>query len=86
MLGRLFATRGPMTSIAIGLLFSGLLLPNLLPQIVALAFPWNFARIAVGLTQGLAMPVIWPIAVMASALWTALFIAVALWRFGREEF
>ena len=33
-----------------------------------------------------ALPAVWPIPLIATVLWTALFIGVALWRFGREEF
>jgi hypothetical protein len=42
--------------------------------------------IAVGLVPGGALPTIWPIPVVATIAWTALFVGVALWRFGREEF
>jgi ABC-2 type transport system permease protein len=86
LLGTLFSKRGPVTGIAMGALFSGAILPNFLPESITLAFPWNLARVAVGLTQGSEMPPIWPIPVIATALWTVLFLAVALWRFGREEF
>jgi ABC-2 type transport system permease protein len=86
LLGTLFSTRGPVTGIAMGFLFSGLVLPNFLPQSVSLAFPWNLSRVAVGLVQGSELPSIWPIPVIATALWTVLFMAVALWRFAREEF
>jgi hypothetical protein len=29
---------------------------------------------------------VWIIPVVATALWTVLFLGVALWQFGREEF
>ncbi len=32
------------------------------------------------------LPTVWSIPVIATTLWTALFLGVALWRFGREEF
>ena len=86
LLGTLFDTRGPLTGIAMGVLLSGLLLPNVLPEIVTMVLPWNLSRIAVGLTLGSAMPVIWPLPIVATALWTVAFVAVALWRFSREEF
>ena len=41
---------------------------------------------AVGLALGSALPPVWIIPVVATVLWTALFLALALWRFGREEF
>ena|SRR5215211_290850 len=86
MLGALFDTRGPIGGIAMGVLFAGFLLPNLLPQAAVLAFPWMLKDLTVGLVLGSALPAVWPIPVIATALWTALFIGVALWRFGREEF
>jgi ABC-2 type transport system permease protein len=86
LLGTLFTTRGPIAGIAMGVLFAGFLLPNVLPQAAVLAFPWMLKDLAVGLVLGSALPAVWPIPVVATALWTALFIGVALWRFGREEF
>jgi ABC-2 type transport system permease protein len=86
MLGTLFTTRGPIGGIAMGVLFAGFLLPNVLPQAAVLAFPWMLKDLAVGLVLGSTLPAVWPIPVIATLLWTALFIVVALWRFGREEF
>jgi len=86
LLGTLFNTRGPIAGIAMAVLFAGFLLPNVLPQAAVLAFPWMLKDLAVGLVLGSALPAVWPIPVVATALWTALFIGVALWRFGREEF
>jgi hypothetical protein len=42
--------------------------------------------LAVGLALGSALPAVWPIPVVATALWSALFVGAALWRFGHEEF
>jgi len=86
LLGTLFSTRGPIAGIAMGVLFAGFLLPNVLPQAVVLAFPWMLKDLAVGLALGSALPAVWPIPVVATIVWTALFVGVALWRFGREEF
>jgi ABC-2 type transport system permease protein len=86
LLGTLFSTRGPISGIAMGVLFAGSLLPNLLPQSLVLASPWMLNDLAVGLALGSALPPVWPIPVVATIVWTALFIGVALWRFGREEF
>jgi ABC-2 type transport system permease protein len=86
LLGTLFSTRGPIAGIAMGLLFAGFLLPNVLPQAVVLAFPWMLKDIAVRMVLGGALPAVWPVPIVATALWTALFVGVALWRFGREEF
>jgi ABC-2 type transport system permease protein len=86
LLGTLFNTRGPIGGIAMGVLFAGFLLPNVLPQAAVLAFPWMLKDLAVGLVLGSALPAVWPIPVVTTALWMALFIGVALWRFGHEEF
>jgi ABC-2 type transport system permease protein len=86
LLGTLFTTRGPISGIAMGVLFAGFLPPNLIPQAALLALPWTLSQSAVALALGSALPAVWPIPVVATALWTALFVGLALWRFGREEF
>jgi ABC-2 type transport system permease protein len=86
LLGTLFTTRGPIAGIAMGVLFAGFLLPNVLPQAVVLAFPWMLKDLAVGLVLGSALPAVWPVPVVATIVWTVLLVGVALWRFGREEF
>ena len=86
LLGTLFSTRGPISGIAMGLLFVGFLPPNLVPQIAMLALPWTLKDSAVGLVLGNELPAVWSIPVVATALWIALFLGMALWRFGREEF
>jgi hypothetical protein len=64
----------------------GFLPPNLIPQAALLATPWTLGQSAVGLALGNVLPPVWPIPVIATALWTVLLVGVALWRFGREEF
>src|SRR3954468_4238029 len=86
LLGTLFTTRGPISGIAMGVLFCGFLPPNLVPQAALLVLPWTLKDSAVGLVLGSALPAVWIIPVVATALWTVLFLGVALWRFGREEF
>jgi ABC-2 type transport system permease protein len=86
LLGTLYSTRGPISGIAMGVLFAGFLPPNLVPQAAMLALPWTLRNSAVGLALGRELPTVWPIPVVATALWTAIFVGVALWRFGREEF
>ena len=39
-----------------------------------------------GLALGSELPSVWPVPVAATALWIVVMTAVALWRFGREEF
>jgi ABC-2 type transport system permease protein len=86
LLGTLFDTRGPIGGIAMGLLFVGFLPPSLVPQAAMLALPWTLKDSAVGLVLGSALPAVWIIPVVATLLWIALFLGVALGRFGREEF
>jgi ABC-2 type transport system permease protein len=86
LLGTFYNTRGPIGGIAMGVLFAGFLPPNLVPPAAMLALPWTLGKSAVGLVLGSELPSIWPIPVVATAIWTAVFIGVALWRFGREEF
>jgi len=84
MLGTLFDTRGPVAGIGLGFLFGGQIVPNFAPEWLTLIFPWKLSELAPAL--GGALPPVWPIPVIATAIWTVVFIGVALWRFGREEF
>jgi ABC-2 type transport system permease protein len=86
LLGTLFSTRGPISGVALGLLFGGFLPPNLVPQALRMTLPWSLSGGAVGLALGSELPAGWSIPVIATVLWTVLFLGVALWRFGREEF
>ena len=86
MLGTLFATRGPLSGVALGCLFGGLVLPNFLPRTITLLTPWLLIQLAPALARGEVLPAEAILPLIATALWVVLFVAVALWRFGREEF
>ena len=86
LLGTFYNTRGPIGGIAMGVLFAGFLPPNLVPQAVMLTLPWTLKNSAVGLVLASELPAVWIIPVIATALWSVVFVGVALWRFGREEF
>jgi ABC-2 type transport system permease protein len=86
MLGTLFNKRGSVSAIGLGFLFSGQILPNFFPLWLTLLFPWKLSELAPALALQQPLPVGWPIPIIATAVWTAVFIAIALWRFGREEF
>jgi ABC-2 type transport system permease protein len=86
MLGTFYNARGPVSGISLGFLFSGLILPNILPEWIMLIFPWPFAELARALVAGKSIPSVWPIPVIATIIWTILFVIIALWRFEREEF
>jgi ABC-2 type transport system permease protein len=86
MLGTLFNARAPVSAIGLGFLFGGQIFPNFLPQSVMLIFPWKLSELAPALALGQPLPPVWPIPVIATAAWTIVFIAIALWRFSCEEF
>ena len=86
MLGTLFNGRGPIAGIGIGLLLAGQIGQGLVPQEIQLITPWPLADIAAGLGTNQPLPDIWPIPVVACAVWIVNFSAVGLWRFGQEEF
>jgi len=86
MLGTLFNARGPVSAIGLGFLFGGQIFPNFLPQLVTLLFPWKLSELAPALALEQPLPMGWLIPIIATAVWTVVFIAVALWRFDREEF
>lgn len=86
MLGTLFARRGPVAGIGLGVLLGGLVLPSFLPGAVVMFTPWVLPDVMASLALGGELPAIWPIPVAVTALASALFVGVALWRFGRENF
>ena len=89
MLGTLFSDRGPVLAIPIGLLFSPMFILNYVGQ-AAYLLPWPLipssgdpglaAQLMMGQPLSTTMPIV------ATIVWIVVFIAVALWRFGREEF
>ena len=86
MLGTLFNGRGSVSAIGLGFLFGGQIFPNFIPLWLTLLFPWKLSELAPALALGQPLPTGWPIPIIATAAWIILFIAVALWRFSREEF
>lgn len=85
MLGTLFAGRGPVAAIGIGLLLFGLSIGRQLP-VLPYILPWSLPDLGIGSLMGQTWPPAWPIPVIATAVWIIGFMAVALWRFSREEF
>jgi ABC-2 type transport system permease protein len=86
MLGTLFNGRAPVSAIGLGFLFGGQIFPNFLPPLVTLLFPWKLSELAPAFVLGQPLPTGWPIPIIATAIWIIVFVAIALWRFGREEF
>ena len=86
MLGTLFSSRGPVSAIGLGFLFGGQIFPNFLPPWATMIFPWKLSELAPALALGQTLPPGWLIPMIATAVWTVVFVGIALWRFGREEF
>jgi ABC-2 type transport system permease protein len=86
MLGTFFSSRGPIAGIGITFIMTGLLLKSLIPLPIQIVTPWPLPDIATGLALGTELPSVWPVPIIATMIWIAVMTAVALWRFGREEF
>lgn len=89
MLGTFFDSRGAVLGIALGFIFAGNIVPNVLPAVAAI-FPWMLNQIALMLALGSSvlqpLPPTAAIPVIATSLWTMIFVVLSIWRFGREEF
>ena len=86
MLGTLFGSRGPIAGIGIAIIMGGLLLKGFIPMEVMVITPWPLQDITGGLALQMPMPSIWFVPVLATGVWIVVMLAVALWRFNREEF
>ena len=84
MLGTFFRGSGAVAGVAVGGLLAGLLAQDRVGKL-SLVMPWKLPSIA-ALSAQQPLPLAVYVPVVATACWVALFIAVALWRFGREEF
>ena len=89
MLGSVFNVRGPVIGITLAFVFLQQLAIGLFPVLYqifpyALAIPDPGISIALALMLGEPLPAVWPLIV--TPVWSLLFMVVALWRFGREEF
>ena len=82
MLGTYLNSRGAVVGIAVGLLFGQQLAGNLLGP-VAMYLPNSLGALATLASMGEPLPSVVPVAV--TALLSVVFVAAALWRFGREE-
>ncbi len=90
MLGTFFDTRGPVLGIAIAvaigsMLGIGQLFAGFLPQLV-LILPEAIPAIITAVNQGETLPDVWPLPIIVMSFYSVLFIALAIWRFNREEF
>jgi ABC-2 type transport system permease protein len=90
MLGTFFDTRGPVLGIAIAvaigsMLGVGNLFAGFLPWLV-LILPEAIPGILTLLVEGEPLPEVWPIPIILISIYSLLFVALAIWRFNREEF
>ena len=90
MLGTFFGSRGPVLGIAIAVAIGsmigvGNLFAGFLPWIVVV-LPEAIPGILTLLVQGEALPEVWPVPIILMSLYSLLFVALAIWRFNREEF
>jgi ABC-2 type transport system permease protein len=85
MLDTLFASRAPVAAIGIGLFIAGFSIGSSLP-LLPYVMPWLLPNLAVDVAMGQGLHPEWHIPVMAVAVEVVVFVAVALWRFSREEF
>jgi ABC-2 type transport system permease protein len=84
MLGVFFDGRGPVIGITLGLLFLGSLLVQMLPA-SAYVLPVGMQQITAAVAMGQPLPPVAAIEIAATALWTVLFVVVAVLRFRRLE-
>jgi ABC-2 type transport system permease protein len=90
MLGAFFDTRGPVLGIAIGVAIASMigissLFASFLPWMV-LVLPDSIPALMTLLVVGEPLPAVWPIPIILMSAYSLLFVALAIWRFGREEF
>lgn len=83
MLGVLFSSRPPLLAIALGSLFGGSLVP--VASIIQFT-PWRLADLVILPVMGQPLPPVATTMLVSTALWSVVFLAVALWRFNRQEF
>lgn len=91
MLGTFFNTRGPVLGVTIGVAIWSMLgmgklfFAGFMPWLV-LILPEALLDLVSVSVQGESMPATWPVSIIAMSLYTVLFVALAIWRFNREEF
>lgn len=84
LLGAIFESRGPIAGSVFGFLVGGLLLSNYAGWLTAI-FPWLFFENAYYLVERGWMPPTGVSSIIATALWSVVFVILALWQFERAE-
>jgi ABC-2 type transport system permease protein len=84
LLGTFFGSRGPLAGSVFGFMVGGFMIANYAPWLTA-AFPWLFFQSGYYLVTRGEIPAYGLISLPATALWTVLFVLLALRRFERAE-
>ena len=84
MLGTVFESRGALAGTVFGFMVAGFMIANYAPWLTA-AFPWLFFQSGFNLVAQQQIPPYNLISIPATALWTVLFVLLALRRFERAE-
>ncbi|MEE9282967.1 MAG: ABC transporter permease subunit [Nitrososphaerales archaeon] len=82
--GTVLNTRAGVAGIGLIMLFGGSFLIGFVPETVAALTPWPLGVLAGIVAQGQPIPSLIP--VITTVIYSIVFIAVGIWRFGREEF
>lgn len=90
MLGTFFNTRGPVMGITIAVAIAsmreiGQLLSGFAPWLAKI-LPEAMPVLARTIATNVSLPAYWPVSMVVLLLYSLLFVAVAIWRFRREEF
>ena len=83
MLGVLLNSRAPLLGIAIASLVGGSMIPVV--EIVQFT-PWILGELVILPLMGVPLPPIAITMLLSTAVWSILFIAIAIWQFNRHEF
>jgi ABC-2 type transport system permease protein len=84
LLGILFESRGTVLGIAFGLMLGGLILRNFIPPLL-FVLPLSMDAIALSVVQGIPLPAIFVLQLLATTVLSLVFVLVALWRFQHIE-
>lgn len=82
-LGVLFSSRPPLLAVALGSLLGGSLVPI---AAIAQFTPWRLADLVILPMMGQPLPPVATTMLLSTALWSLVFVAVAIWQFNRQEF
>ncbi len=84
LLGTIFESRGPVAGCVFGFMVGGFLLSNYAGWLTAI-FPWLFFENAYYLVERGWMPATGVSSIIATTVWSVVFVFLALWRFERAE-